>query len=247
MIIKGITKATLSRYEQWSEAFKLLKRFKSPVDQAVEDVLTFYRRPVDSWHIAKRAKWKHSPGFRKNVPPGKERGEQIIERYLLRNVTEPLQITGGPNNRSVDFYCTDHNFPLAAFNKGQVLCDVFGYLRSRSGAYRPIAVEVKDTNGNPWFAVVENLIQVRLARANVNNVERWMRSRAGESARVRGTLGMIVAPAKYYSRHPQHTEAATKLIQGLAANRGTEARITMCVLDMERGALQWVPGSYWPG
>jgi hypothetical protein len=66
---------------------------------------------------------------------------------------------------------TDQNFPLARQSSGQILCDALGFV-DHGGTYHPIVIEVKNTDADPWFAVVENLIQIRLARFNYKRIER---------------------------------------------------------------------------
>lgn len=118
----------------------------------------------------------------------RQRGEQQIENRLLNDPKKAIQIVDCPTGRSFSLFCTDHNFPLASVSNGQVLCDVFGYVKHRN-VFHPVAIEVKVRSGDPWFAVVENLIQVRLARANVRNIEYWMRKRVQPKVKSTRHLG----------------------------------------------------------
>lgn len=241
MSLDKVPVGELSKFKRWSDAFKSHKPFDPTRD--INDVIRFYRRPIEDWRATQRQNWQSTPGYRKNPKDNRDKGEQIIEKCLLRNPGEPIQIINETNGKSLSLFCTEHNFPLARVMSGQVLCDVFGYLKSRDG-YRPVAIEVKEKDGNPWFAVVENLIQVRLARSNVGNVEEWMRKRLQKNVRIRGTCGLVVAPPKYFTGHKRELKAATMLIERLRTE--TKARIMVCAFDSGDNVLRWIEGSHWP-
>jgi hypothetical protein len=242
-------------YEDWSDNFKTLKDLKSPTQFDIDQVIKFYRDkhpPAESL----RKHWNHDLGFRKNVADGTDRGEQEIERLLIgpRGEIKEIQIENPLGRRkSLKVRVSDHNFPFSAFRRGQVISDAFGYHESGRD-FRPVAIEVKVRNGSPWLAVVENLIQVCLARYNLKTIEERGRKLRlvtkalphqleSETAwKVRGAWGLVVAPEQYY--HHSTYGITKKLIEQL--KRQTMARIMLTKFDKTKeGTLDWLAG-YWP-
>jgi hypothetical protein len=104
-------------------------------------------------------------GYRKNSKDGLVRGEQEIERLLFkRSQIEIVREKRKPLSLTV----TDHNFPLVRQSKGQVLGNGLGII-DHGNRYHPVVIEVKTTNANPWFAVVENLIRLVLILTTSNS------------------------------------------------------------------------------
>jgi hypothetical protein len=180
----------------------------------------------------------------KKSKDGSDRGEQKIERLLFTRSSITIVREKGT---ALSLKVTDHNFPLAKQSKGQVLCDAFGFIE-HDRRYHPVAIEVKTTNANPWFAVVENLIQICLARFNLNNIEQHAIQHSVANKKfdkVRGTWGLVLAPSKYFNLNRQNLGATLKLIQEL--KRRTQARIILVATDdLKEGRLKWIEGSCWP-
>jgi len=128
-----------------------------------------------------------------------------------------------------------------------VLCDALGFI-SHGGICHPVAIEVKTTDADPWFAVVENLIQLRLARFNLNNIEQHAIKRSLATKNVqkaRGAWGLVLAPSKYFDRDSTLLKAALLLIHEL--KKRTRARIILATTDdLKEGRIKWIEGSYWP-
>ncbi len=221
-------------YAQWSKDFKKLKtESESPGKDDIRRVIHFYENnppPTDSL----RNDWKHDLGFRKNVADGMDRGEQEIERLLLGEKGAEKTIHIRHKSRTFEVRVTDQNFPFATDRKGQVVSDVFGYYK-KGAVYHPVAIEVKVSDGTPWFAVVENLIQIRMARRNLRNIERYGRTILGNalpSDKVRGAWGLIVAPEYYYKTHTEACDRACELIDQLKTD--TQVRILLATIDMNK-------------
>jgi len=204
-------------------------------------VIAYYSQPIAESDQAQREGWFHVLGYRKK---SNDRGEQKIERPLLER--SPIEIVR-EKGRPLSLEVTDQNFPLARQSKGQVLCDALGFIK-HGGIYHPVVIEVKITDANPWFAVVENLIQIRLARFNLNNIEQHVIKcslKDKNLQKARGSWGLVLAPSKYFSKEPIYLEAALKLIQELKSR--TQARIILAATDeLKEGRLKWIKGSYWP-
>jgi hypothetical protein len=230
-------------YHEWVDSFKRLKDFAPPAETAIKQVLAHYSQAIGEIDHAERTGWFHALGYRKKSKDGLDRGEQEIERLLFKR--SHVEIVR-ERRRPLSLIVTDHNFPLARQSKGQVLCDALGFIDHRS-AYHPVAIEVKTTNGDPWFAVVENLIQIRLARSN-HNIEQYAIKHCLANRNIqkaRGAWGLVLAPSKYFSQNRPHLETALKLIQELKSK--TQARIILASTDdLKEGRSRWIEGSYWP-
>lgn len=231
-------------YFEWVDGFKDLRIFKAPAKTAINQVLAYYSHAIPESVQAQRKGWSHDLGYRKHSKDGLDRGEQRIERLLFgRSPIEIVRKIGSPLSLTV----TDQNFPLARQSRGQVICDALGFIK-HGGKCHPVAIEVKSTDAGPWFAVVENLIQIRLARTNLNNIEQHVikRSLANNNLqRARGAWGLVLAPSKYFSRNRVQLEAALELIQELKST--ARARIIVAATDeLNDGRLKWIEGSYWP-
>jgi hypothetical protein len=221
-------------YTRWSDNFKELKaESKFPEKSDICRVIRFYKNnppPMDSL----RNDWKHDLGFRKNVADGIGRGEQEIERLLLGEKGTEKTIHIKHKSRTFEVRVTEQNFPFACNSKGQVISDAFGYYK-KGAVYHPVAIEVKVNDGTPWFAVVENLIQIRMARRNLEKIEQHGRTILGNAVlanKVRGTWGLIIAPEKYYKKHTKVCDRACELIDQL--KKETQVRILLATIDKER-------------
>jgi hypothetical protein len=207
-------------------------------------VLAYYLQAIGESAQARREGWSHVLGYRKNPKDGLDRGEQRIERLLFER--SPIEIVG-EKCKSLSLFVTDQNFPLTRQSRGQVLCDALGFINHR-GICHPIAIEIKITDADPWFAVVENLIQIRLARFNLNNIEQHAikRSLATKNLqKARGAWGLVLAASKYFNRDSTLLKATLKLIQEL--KKRTRARIILATTDdLKEGRIKWIKGSYWP-
>lgn len=111
--------------------------------------------------------------------------------------------------------------PLANQRSGQVIADAFGILRVGEKA-RPLLIEVKTTADNPWFALIENLHQIRLARACADQIRTFTESRSKLSVEP-GVWGLILAPTSFYKKHSSSLEKCRSLLGEL--KRRTTARV----------------------
>lgn len=231
-------------YTEWSEAFKRLKQFKYPVDFSIKEVVDCYKRVIAEGDKVRRDEWIQALGFRKHSKDGQDRGEQKIERLLFNHDKVKLVREGG---LSFPITVSDHNFPMTMSKKGQVICDAFGFLKHRH-KFHPLTIEVKAAANDVWFAVVECLIQVRLARDNRRWIEEWaLRKRLADRGvtMARGAWGLVIAPQTYFDKKKKILTAALQLTQRLREE--TRARIILASSDnLAEGRLRWVAGSYWP-
>ncbi len=234
-----------SAFAEWSSKFKELK--KHPSKDRIQDVIEAYQEQAPT--KALRQQWEHESGYRKISKDGKLRGEQKIEHFLFGGAGGANIVYVHKNKDFIELRVSEHNFPLAAFRKGQVISDAFAFHVDGSG-YRPVALEVKQTDGTPWYAVVENLIQVRLARSNLLRVEAHGNARLKQDGdaqeiidlgprlpqRMRGAWGLIIAPPAYYEKADY--ALTLDLIQELKTR--TEARIMLATFENDR--IHWQGG-----
>jgi len=201
-------------FKTWSEKFKNCRKDIGNI----EGVLNCWRSAIPTdW---KRERWAASFGYRKNSK-GDDRGEQVIERELLgqKGQWKLLKIEHKTlkSNSLISFY---HNFPLAKFKSGQVIADAFGLVHIGK-IYHPLVIEVKTNANDCWFALVENLQQIKMARANEVYLKTFLGKIHAPSAK--GTWGLVVAPRSFYEKNDNCLSSCKKLLKTLKEN--TEARI----------------------
>jgi len=114
-----------------------------------------------------------------------------------------------------------HNMPLANQRGGQVIADAFGVLKIDK-CTRPLMIEVKVTANDPWFALVENLQQIRLARACARKIQEFVLKSSKERV-ARGVWGLILAPESYYTKHAASLEKCRILLDAL--KQSSRARV----------------------
>jgi hypothetical protein len=191
--------------------------------------------------------WNIPEGCRKETYDGGTRGEQKIEAWFLgekggRKIHKLVK----PNGK--DHYpitAVFQNMGLATRKKGNRIVDCLGILRTKH-RHHPLAVEVKVTADNLWYAVVENLQQVRMLRCNVANVQDHFRDKRCVD-NFRGAWGLVLAPRTYFKKQKQENRGHVEEL--LDAMHGkTEARIILGIHDIEdieNVDIEYFDG-YWP-
>ncbi len=227
-------------FYEWSQNWKLARN-EVGCCQAVLDLWQSPRMPEE----CKRPSWLDVIGYRKSS--AKDRGEQRSERLFLGKAGEMREHSlidpTGKHRGAVAVRAIYHNMAQATQRRGQVIADCFGtiHIASRPKLH-PLAVEVKETDGNCWFAVVENLQQVRMLRFNAANVLKYFQGRVSRDD-FKGAWGMVLAPRSYYVRRNSHLKESERLLDFLAK---TKARIILAENDeLKDGRILWRAG-YWP-
>ncbi len=213
------TTKEIDRFNQWSLEWKAERR-KSDLRQIVR----LWQQPIpNGWE---REVWNGKLGYRKR---SNNRGEQIIESQLLSDKFEHFQLmfSGREPNAKYRIRAIYHNMPLANQRSGQVIADAFGILETDKSA-RPLFIEVKATADDPWFALIENLQQIRLARACARNIKSF--AQLNSKVRVEpGVWGLIIAPQKYYAKYFRSLEKSRSLLTSL--RQSTRARVAFGVSE----------------
>jgi hypothetical protein len=146
------------------------------------------------------------------------RGEAKIEKALL----------SGPKRRKVcwvikegkkikSIYFLDNAVTLGSTRKDNVITDLFGLDDIGS----PVCGEVKISDKNPWYAVVECIRQVVLVRSDRKFLMKNLREKEQKNIRGRGSWGLVIAPPRYWGK--AEFFKAKKLVDYLRLN--TKIRI----------------------
>lgn len=226
------------QYAQWSKNWKSLRDMP---DVDFKEVLKAWKAHVPD--PGYRTTWQELFGYRHNHPRGQERGEQIIERNFLPDQSgQPRMHRLIRENLEIQVMGLAHQMPMAQQRQGQVIADCLGTIQCGERTH-PVAVEIKDTHANPWHAVIENLQQVRMLRANVRNVQEFFKNRKGIH-HFKGSWGMVLAPKRYFEKHKNVLDRSVRLSDFL--RQKTEARIMFVTTDeIGQSVLRHV-GGYWP-
>lgn len=228
-------------FAQWSDCWKEMKKDVGNVDRVME----LWRLNVPSG--CQRNTWNALFCYRHNHKAGGQpRGEQMIEKKLLpaqgkKSKEHALFRSEKP---TLTLQAIGHKMPMANQSRGQIITDVLGILTVRN-VNHPIAIEVKTTDQDPWFAVVENLLQIKMLRNNVGNVLEFFKQHG--IANCKGAWGMVLAPRKYYQKDKQATENALRLIERL--KKESQARLMLISYREDSNSESLIldfHGGFWP-
>lgn len=227
--------------ESWNKLWTAAKAARGDC----EIVLKAWKEPPPVMMIA-RSKWDIPAGFRKNTE--RVKGEQQLEQQILGKEGEwkehSIDFPGAPGTKFAGAF---NNFALMTQRSGQKIADGLGFICSPT-CLHPVCIEVKTTANSLWSAVVQNLQQVRAARANRKNIENFVNN-LKESVHYaphrnsRGTWGMVVAPSKYYEKYRGQMPSVLDLLEQM--KKKTTARVILCSMDKEVKILRF-RGGYIP-
>lgn len=156
----------IKQFNDWSAEWKAARK---TIDAG--KILNLWQRPTPlHWE---REIWEGKLGYRKRSD---YRGEQCTEKKLFDGELRGLELIFPDEETDAKYQVEGiyHNMPLANQREGQVIADAFGVLQTGKCA-RPLFIEVKVTANNPWFALVENLQQIRLGRACARRIQAFVR------------------------------------------------------------------------
>ena len=185
-----------------------------------------------------RADWTGDVGYRHNHKEGSgPRGEQHIEKQILQGgVHEVIH-----DDQRYPFRAIYQKMPLANQATGQRVADVFGLLTHRRVVH-PVMIEVKTTNRNCWYALVECLQQVRMGRANQPNIQNFAKQLG--LPKPSGIWGMVLAPTAYIKKSEDSGIMQHCLVL-LAKLKPSNNRIAICKSDELSNHLIRVVESNW--
>jgi hypothetical protein len=162
-------------------------------------------------------------GYRKTNM--RDRGEQIIERALLATKGGIAGHLIKSGKKEYPMVAIHHSVYLTKFKEGQVIADALAAVFV-DGHWHPLVIEVKNTAQDPLCALVQNLQQVRLLRAQVRRVLPFVK------VSDRGVWGMVLAPPKYFEQHKDCLGLCRKLLSLL---KQTQARVILAKWDNQLG------------
>jgi hypothetical protein len=207
------TLIAIQQFSDWSAGWKDERKRKG-IDPA--KILALWQRPTTrGWE---REIWGGQVGYRKRSD---NRGELSIEKQLFDGKPKVISFSEKSANTVCQLAAIYHNMPLANQRKGQVIADAFGVLKIGQFV-RPLLIEVKEEANDPWFALVENLQQIRLARACAHKIQEFVLKSSKERVE-RGVWGLILAPESYYNNHAASLTKCRALLDTL--RQTTRARV----------------------
>jgi len=184
-------------------------------------------------------------GYRKDPKDSRDKGEQKIERLFLGKEGELKNhfLKASPQDKIFKVVAVCHNVALATQKPGQRITDCLGVIQVGSKSH-PLAVEVKVEADNCWFAVVENLQQIRMLKPNADNVRAYLAKHTPFMNCV-GAWGMVLAPKAYYDDLTHHLQESEMLLDYLVKKK-VEARIILAeATELEIARIRYRAG-YWP-
>jgi len=206
------------------------------------DVLKLWQEPTGGFIRSSDALRKMVMGYRKRG--SNYAGEKKYEKALLSHKDFHLIDSTRKKMNFLRLEVTNHAVPLAKKRSGQTITDCMGLLCDFRGRKHPLAIEIKETANNPWYAVVEVLQQMRLMRSNVRGLQEYFEKKISSSD-VKGAWGMVLAPESYYQKNTGNAEGSYKAACGLCEHMAerSEARVIMASIDL--GIIKFKSG-YWP-
>ena len=213
------TQTAIEQFSDWSSGW-IDERKRKGIDPA--KILALWQQPTTrGWE---REIWEGQLGYRKC---SNNKGEQCIEKELFDGGPKVISFSEERTDTDCGLVAIYHNMPLANQRKGQVIADAFGVLKIGLCA-RPLLIEVKRDANDPWFALVENLQQIRLARACARRIQEFV-LKSSKHRVERGVWGLILAPESYYKRHSASLTKCRSLLDVLRQN--TRARVAFGTSD----------------
>jgi hypothetical protein len=197
-------------------------------------------------------------GYRKISKQGHETaGEKRLELKLLGESGKIKIHYIEKGNESLRLQVCFHNMGLGtARNCSQKIIDCFGVITVGAENF-PTAIEVKTNNEGPWYAVIENLVQVQMLQQNLANLQKYFGAPPLSFGILSHAWGVVLAPKNYFiSKEKEESfSRARKLIEQV----GDEIKLTLVQCDDELVGAKAVAkspnnaywrlsyvGGYWP-
>jgi hypothetical protein len=224
----------IEQFIAWSAGWKNERKRKG-TDPA--KILALWQQPTPrGWE---REIWKGRLGYRKRTD---DKGERCIEKELFDGRPKVLIFPDEETNSEYRVESIYHNMPLANQRGGQVIADALCVLKIDKCA-RPLLIEVKDEANDPWFALVENLQQIRLARACAHKIQEFLHENWKHPVQ-RGVWGLILAPESYYKRHSACLTKCRALLDALRTS--SRARVAFGHSDLLADDKIKIVAHNWP-
>lgn len=232
-------RATEGGLAAWTSAFlgqaKIIPKV-GDLDGRIQQILQLWNLDIDPRWLRRDGeddhRWNEAPAphrYRRGqsrsganaAPATRTQHEHLIERNIL-------------GDRLAEVTCLDgllidgvNAIPLAKDTKG-VEGDLLLLSKRRVGGYRLLLAEVKDGANTPWYAVIENLMQMKLLLAHGDPLGLFRRRLAPLLEKVDSVdaSGLVLAPATYYTDDKRESVGpARALIAALHREHGVDIQL----------------------
>lgn len=222
-------------FHDWCERWMSLARYTGPDVPAAESRIPAI---VELWDEPIPAGWERPQDQRLLDPnsrylrnhmhgrptPG---SEHELEHQLLCP-TPATEVSVEPDGRLVDGI---NAVPLArdqgGHRAGNVEADMLLLIQYTDGQHELLLVEAKTTSNTAWYAVVENLRQLKLYQLSVTAQSIFTRRQPGLPETI-PTTGLVLAPDEFYSARGAKRNAvapARRLIQAMQTTHDINCRL----------------------
>jgi hypothetical protein len=170
-------------------------------------------------------------GYRKKSKAGHETaGEKGLERKLLGESGKIKIHYVEKGEESLRLQVFFHNMGLGTGRSSQKIIDCFGVITVGDKNF-PTAIEVKTNNEGPWYAVIENLVQVQMLQQNLENLQKYFGESPLSFGRLSQAWGVVLAPEVYFTskRNEESFTRARELLEQV----GDEIKLTLVQCDDE--------------
>lgn len=213
---------------KWLEEMGYQGREVPGVDTRIEKLLALWRLPVPgNWQRKIDAQLLGPQRYRRGDIDAPRNGEHRIEKEIL---DDPIDIVTCMGATVVDGI---NAMPLVRDEAGgrsaNVEADVLLLLRDDNG-HKLALLEIKDSANNPWYAAVENLLQMKLLSENPVQQRLFHERGVALSAEALPVVGLVVAPEAYYHAPGQKGLAvphAQLLCDRFLSELGVELRLAV--------------------
>lgn len=173
----------------------------------------------------------HSNRYARSNADRPKRGEHVIEDAILCEGAVKFE-------DGAAMFDGVNAFPLSidpgGGRKSNVEADLL-LLIQRKGTETIVAAEVKVGSNNPWYALVENLRQLRLLYAG-QAAQSFFSNRRDKAGALTSTFGaMVIAPREYYEKEGQKGNSMKHALSLISAFRKQ--------LKVDLSLVQWDPGA----
>ena len=233
-------------YAAWSDYWLNLRK-KMDVAKVFKQWKALKPKPSGWLRLKQQHGWKGDLYTYRHDNLGKP-GEKKIEELLFPKGKEAKRTEGKSieiqlNGKKIGrLTATYHQPPLANQSKGQRKPDLAAMVELDFEKKKfPAMVEVKVSDNNPWYALIECLQQVHMARSYPD-----LKSIC-PGTKEKGVWGVVLAPKKYFEnkKYEKHMEACMELLNRFKAEK-THARIAFASSDkLEKGIIQLLPQHNW--
>jgi hypothetical protein len=233
-------------FEPWSAAWKQLRELQGSRCDRDEVIEIWKKRKLKSTDWLRAEKNFTGELFSYRHENMDKTGEKEIEKLLFPEGKDVKRTKGKPITIYFDgktmgpLEATYQQSPLANQSKGQVIADAVARVKICK-KLRPLMIEVKVGANNPWYALIECLQQVHLARTYPDI------KRICPGTDLKGVWGMVLAPRSYFDaeKNQSFMKACTDLLNQLKSD--THARIAFASSDrlQNDNAIEIQPTQNW--